>query len=116
MFHVPEQFRLKDRLNTQCIGSNNGIFIVRSVRFKHTLKCIASDGEGWEHVSVSLNHRTPRWNEMCYIKDLFWDEEDWVIQFHPAKDNNINLHPHCLHLWRKAGTNDFTEKPPIYMV
>jgi len=116
MFHVPEKYRYKDVTNARCIGTNNGIFIVRSVRFKFPFKVIASDGDGWEHVSVSTKVRTPTWEEMCFIKDLFWDDEDWVIQFHPASDNHINLHPHCLHLWRKENTNDYTQKPPLYMV
>jgi hypothetical protein len=66
---------------------------------------IASDGAGWEHVSVSRKDRCPTWEEMCQIKDTFWDDEDVVMQFHvPAKDH-VNNHPYCLHLWRPKGTN-----------
>ena len=64
---------------------------------------IAYDGQGWEHVSVSLSHRTPNWREMCFIKDLFWDEEDVVIQYHPKKSEYVNLHNNYLHLWRPIG-------------
>lgn len=64
---------------------------------------IASDGMGWEHVSVSLPSRCPTWEEMCYIKNLFWDETDTVIQYHPPKSEYVNAHPYCLHLWRKIG-------------
>jgi hypothetical protein len=54
----------------------------------------------FEHVSVSLAHRCPTWEEMCLVKDLFWDAEDVVVQFHPAKSEYVNLAKHCLHLWR----------------
>jgi len=64
------------------------------------IKIIASFGEGWEHVSASLFYRCPTWDEMCMVKDFFWGEEDTVIQYHPAKSEYINYHPHCLHLWR----------------
>lgn len=37
---------------------------------------------------------------MCFVKDLFWDGEDAVMQLHPPKSNYVNNHPHCLHLWR----------------
>jgi hypothetical protein len=37
---------------------------------------------------------------MCYIKDLFWDKDDCVIQYHPAQSEYVNLHKHTLHLWR----------------
>ena len=75
-----------------------------------TVRCIASDGMGWQHVSVTVegDKRPPRWSVMCWIKDLFWEDEDWVIQFHPAKSEYVNHHPACLHLWRPLN-----EKMPL---
>jgi hypothetical protein len=35
-----------------------------------------------------------------HVKDLFWELEDWVVQFHPAQSEYVNHHPGCLHLWR----------------
>src|SRR3954463_731637 len=55
---------------------------------------------GWEHVSVSTRRRPPNWQEMCFVKDLFWEPEECVVQFHPPRSEYINNHPHCLHLWR----------------
>jgi hypothetical protein len=90
---------------------NNGAFFIPCRG--STLRVIASDGlcndltpeekeryAGWEHVSVSLPNRTPTWEEMCYVKNLFWDEEDCVIQYHPPKEVYVTCHPFCLHLWR----------------
>jgi hypothetical protein len=57
---------------------------------------------GWEHVSISTPARTPSWVEMCFVKDLFWDEEDAVMQLHPPKSRYVNHHSFCLHLWRPA--------------
>lgn len=64
--------------------------------------CIASDGLGWQHVSVSFgkNPSIPSWSVMCAVKELFWDDEDYVIQFHPAKSRYVCNHPGVLHLWR----------------
>lgn len=68
------------------------------------LRCIAYNGEsdGWEHVSVSIPgiNRTPTWGEMCFVKNAFWPEEDAVVQYHPAKEDYVNMHPFCLHLFR----------------
>lgn len=67
------------------------------------------EGTDWEHVSVKIaymdshNHwrkRIPRWEEMCAIKDLFWKEDEQVIQVHPAKADYVNHNPFVLHLWR----------------
>jgi len=57
--------------------------------------------EGWEHVSVSpYKGKMPTWDDMCAIKDIFWDEEEEVIQIHPKKSKYVNLVENCLHLWR----------------
>ena len=66
------------------------------------LRIIASDGLGWKHVSVTRRDsaRVPTWEMMCAVKDLFWEETDWVVQFHPPKSEYVNNHPGCLHLWQ----------------
>lgn len=78
------------------------------------LTVIFSDGDGWEHVSVSTPTRCPNWPEMCFVKDLFWGPGDEVVQFHPAKENYVNLHPYVLHLWRQPDAK--LSMPPLYMV
>ena len=63
---------------------------------------ICSTGAGWEHVSVSpYQHRvTPSWDDMCAIKDMFWNDDEAVIQIHPPKAEYVNNMRNCLHLWR----------------
>lgn len=124
MFKVPDQYRVR----TGALGSddsygNNGLFelIFPRDRKRYSkpprLRCIASDGEGWEHVSVSLNRpRCPKWEEMCFVKNVFWNHTDAVIQIHPPASEYVNCHEYTLHLWRKAGTNDFYEAPPSILV
>lgn len=106
MFHVPEQYRLKQgMMSSDSSFGNNGAFIVpyRIHGVKQTMVVIASDQMGWEHVSVSREDRTPVWEEMCIVKDMFWDSDDCVIQYHPPKSEYVNNHKHCLHLWRPIG-------------
>jgi len=99
-FKVPEQFRVRNgQFGTDQVDGNNGLFFVSSARGP-TLRVIASDGEGWDHVSVSLPDRCPIWSEMCRIKSLFWGDDDAVMQLHPPKSEWVNNHPFCLHLWR----------------
>jgi hypothetical protein len=84
--------------------------------------CIVASGadaddvmsEGWEHVSISTRRRPPNWQEMCFVKDLFWDENECVIQFHPPRSEYVNNHPHCLHLWRP--NDDHVRLPPSILV
>lgn len=115
MFKVPERKRLTHGpMGSTKADGNNGLFNITSVKFKRNFLCIASDGAGWEHVSVSLRDRCPTWEEMCYIKSVFWDTEDTVIQFHPPESEYVNNHPYCLHLWRKIGQE--AELPPRELV
>lgn len=80
----------------------NGIFeIFMNQRF---LRIISGSDEKWEHVSVSMEYRCPSWQEMCFVKDLFWHPEETVIQFHPPKSQYVNTHPYVLHLWKPLFT------------
>jgi hypothetical protein len=79
-----------------------------------TLQVISSVGGGWDHVSVSLNDRCPTWEEMNFVKDLFFEPHECVMQLHPPKSNYVNVHPNCLHLWRPQATA--IPQPPRVMV
>ena len=104
-FYVPNKFRIREGMmgSADSIG-NSGAF---EVKLKHgqTVFVIASDGMGWEHVSVSRRDRCPTWDEMCQVKAMFWDEDDCVAQFHPPRSEYVNNHPNCLHLWRPVDGN-----------
>lgn len=111
-FRVPEKFRV--HVPGYPPGDEfNGTFRI-PLKHGQTVFVIASDGMGWEHVSVSRKDRCPTWEEMCQVKDLFWGPEDCVVQFHPPKAEYVNLHPFCLHLWRKTGED--IETPPMLLV
>jgi len=140
MFKVPEQYRIKPskpagmkKADFVARVGNNGMFIIpwyADIPSSHRTGMreyyiVASDGDGWEHVSVHIldkqtstpKTRTPKWDEMEFVKNLFWDEEDTVIQYHPAKSNYVNVHPNVLHLWRPCGGwGDKLPTPPLYMV
>lgn len=118
MLKVPEKYRTA---NSDESFGNNGFFVIPHHRInKYIYRVQVSDGLGWEHVSISVGekkkqqHRCPTWEEMCYIKGIFWDEEDCVIQYHPAKKDYINMHPYVLHLWRP--TDVALPTPPSIMV
>lgn len=55
---------------------------------------------GWEHVSIDGKKRMPDWNEMCILKDMFFDEDECCVQYHPPKSDYVNNIPYCLHIWK----------------
>ncbi len=70
--------------------------------------------QGWQHCSVSTARRIPNWIEMCFVKNLFWDEEECVVQFHPPRGDYVNYHPRTLHLWRNKRVE--FPRPPTVLV
>lgn len=96
---VPEEYRVKTgELGSTDWDGNNGCFVIPFE--SRDLVVVASDGAGWDHVSVSLPTRCPNWREMCYVKSLFWNPDDCVVQFHPPETEYVNNHEFCLHLWK----------------
>lgn len=94
--------------------SGNGIFEIQiGAKWFHV---IASNGLGWEHVSVtpSTGNSTPSWNDMCHIKKLFFKDGEVAIQIHPRERDYVNAHKNCLHLWRP--TNAELPLPPMIFV
>lgn len=113
MFKVPEKYRV------QRYGGDeqNGVFEI-PISGRTTLYCQASNGMGWEHVSVHAvskkQNRMPTWSEMCKIKDLFWEDEDCAMQYHPPRSEYVNTYKYCLHLWRPIGVEVI--RPPKILV
>lgn len=118
MFKVPEKYRIK----TGPMGTLENHGNVGAFRFEKQNAiyfCIASDCEGWEHVSLSISVKSkrylmPTWDDMCLIKSMFWDDEDAVMQFHPPKSEYVNNHNYVLHLWRECNKNQVM--PPSILV
>lgn len=93
-----------------------GIFEI-PLNSEETASVIADNGvssSDWEHVSVSTPTRCLTWEEMCKIKELFFNDDGAVIQIHPAKKNYVNVHNFCLHLWKPK--NEKLSLPPSYLV
>lgn len=117
--HTLDKFRLPEyerRITGTAGDSGNGYFKV--FVNGRSFFCIASNGGGWEHVSVTPHNRRrqtcPTWEEMCEIKDLFFEPEERVVQYHPPKSEYVNMHPYCLHLWRPI-TGNMPFPPAIFV-
>ena len=70
-------------------------------------------GEAWEHVSVCRPHsdKLPTWEEMCAIKDMFFEPEEECVQFHPKKSSYVNIAQNCLHIWRPVDGALYMKSP-----
>lgn len=67
----------------------------------------SEDENGWEHVSISPKKRfkLPTWNDMSQVKDIFFNENEEVLQLHPKKSEYVDVKDNCLHLWKPKGVD-----------
>lgn len=80
------------------------LFIMSSKACDETWKEVGLPLPSFDHVSVSVGgadkqKRLPTWDEMNWVKDLFWDAEETAVQYHPKKSEYVNFNPWVLHLW-----------------
>lgn len=117
--HTLDKYRLpKKELEIYGVNGDRGNGIFKVFVGGRSFLCIASDGGGWEHVSVSPgNHKRkacPTWGEMCAIKDMFFEPEETVVQYHPPKSEYVDNHLYCLRLWRPTSCE--IQRPPVIFV
>lgn len=89
----------KGKAASEDVDGWNGCFLVPlDGELYHVM---IGDGMGWKHLSVTNAQRKvlPTWGAMARLKDLFYGDDEWACQFFPAKDDYINDHPFCLHIW-----------------
>ena len=94
-------------------GADFGWFHIPSPFAKSVLKVLSSGAENsetWEHVSIAIEDRCPTWQEMAFVKKLFWGDDETVVQFHSKKSEYVNCHEFRLHLWKRRGME--FELPP----
>jgi hypothetical protein len=104
---------------------NNGCFSIphpdKDLRKRLFFICIISDVCGWDHVSITLRRRRdqqparlPTWDEMCWIKSLFFNKDEAAVQYHPAEADYVNMHEFTLHLFRPQ--EEVLPMPPTWLI
>jgi hypothetical protein len=94
-------------------GDRHGLFKLRCPATNRWLTVLVGSSDGWEemglllpawdHVSVSGQLRTPDWDEMRWVAEQFFEDDECLVQFRPARADYIDCHPHTLHWWRMVG-------------
>lgn len=105
----------------ELFGPNGAFFVPYE---SGVLRVVSSNGEGWDHVSVCRiidrnkseheNARCPTWDELQYVRNAFFEDDEWVVSYSPPKANHVNRHPFVLHLWRPQ--SETMPTPPEWMV
>lgn len=72
--HTLDKYRLmEDERRIAGVNGDSGCGFFKVFVNGRSFFCIASDGGGWDHVSIHPKNqkRCPSWDEMCAIKDMF---------------------------------------------
>ena len=116
---ILDAYRQCDRQVLAMYGSfgdgGNGVFQLPCPASGRTLQCVASNGDGWDHVSVSLSNRCPNWAEMEHVKRAFFNDDETAMQLHVPPSDHVNHHPHCLHLWRPNDGREIPRPPAMFV-
>ncbi len=59
---------------------------------------VSIDGGKW-HLSISTASASPSYKEIKEARYKFMPNDIYVAQIFPPKEEFINLHPYCHHLW-----------------
>lgn len=96
-----EEIRNTPRVMIEAEAENDGMGgKVYDITTGKWLNFIFSYQMGWEHLSVSMPSKTPSWDQMCMMKDIFWNKDEACVQYHPKEEDYVNMHKHCLHIWK----------------
>ena len=69
------------------------------------------DDKDWLHLSMSHPRRMPTYDDLVYLKKHWAGEDRKCIMVFPPKNEHVNIHPFCLHLYCCLGGDplpDFT--------
>lgn len=91
-----------------------GCFWINSPVDSAPMRVVASNGEGWDHISISRKNRCPNWPEMEHAKRLFFQDDETAMQLHVPVSDHRSFHDFCLHIWRPHSFD--IPRPPAIMV
>lgn len=91
-----------------------GCFWISSPIDSARMRVVASNGEGWDHISISRKNRCPNWLEMEHAKRLFFQDDETAMQLHVPAVDHRSYHDFCLHIWRPHDAE--IPRPPAIMV
>jgi hypothetical protein len=100
-FKAPKGWEIVDRWGEgyRLSQKNGGLRVIVDQEIK-------ADGCRWLHVSVSRKSWTPTHEDMVLVKHDFIGEDRYAYSIWPPREQYVNIHKHCLHLWARIDQAD----------
>ncbi len=80
-------------------GMNTREFHKGHIKLLYTPNERHSNGVLWHHISMSIKHRYPTWDEILDARYTFFPDTAEVVQILPPKAEYVNIHKNCFHLY-----------------
>ncbi len=93
MFAVPPLWQ-----QVECPVKSSYMFLSMS-RLKVVYGEEKIEGMWWRHLSLSRQDRVPSYDDLTKVKSAFAGDHRAAVMVLPKKEEHINIHPNCLHLW-----------------
>lgn len=77
-------------------------------RFRGCIVLVRKERGLW-HLSMSRKDRLPSYDELRDARYQFLPDVRYVAQIFPPKDEFVNVHQFCLHLWELGGDVTYTD-------
>ena len=87
-------FEMKD----ETVEDEHGVYSTGIFEYKGKLILINIENGRW-HLSISANH-TLGYFELKQIRYMFLPNDMQVAQIFPPREQFVNLHENCFHLWQ----------------
>jgi hypothetical protein len=66
-----------------------------------TLTVMAGTEPDGFHLSISHPRRYPTWDEISEARDRFTPPEKTMVMLMPPREQWVNVHQNCFHLWEQ---------------
>lgn len=73
---------------------------------------VAREDGRW-HLSIAHPERLPTWDEVKEARYKHLPDKMMVAMFFPPKEDYVNYHPFCFHLWEVQGSEVESHAPSL---
>lgn len=95
------------------IGDEHNGFFFMNILGRNFYIGASVSSDGLQHVSVSApgeGRIVPTYEEICEIRNKFFEPSEPVIHFFHSDSKDINLNEKCLHLWSNKKLCDISKE------
>lgn len=107
------EYRIVHPFFPEEIGDEHNGFFFMDILGRNFYIGASVSSNGLQHISVSAPGKgriVPTYEEICEIRNKFFEPSEQVIHFFDVDSKDINLNEKCLHLWSSEKLCDISKE------